>query len=316
MAPKHSVFIPIYNEEDNILPLHKEIREVMENLPGTYEIIYVDDGSTDSSREKILSLEDARLIALNRNYGESIAVDAGLKAAKGELIISLDGDGQNDPKDIPRLLNKLEKEGLDVVTGERIRRTDGLMKRASSWLGFQFRRIILDDHIKDGGCTLRVYRRRAAKSLDVHCDMHRFIHVMLSWKGFKVGQIKVRDRGRKHGASKYTMKKLVPGLIDMFYVWFMIKHSERPIHLFGRLSILSLAMTALTGGIAIYQRFQGTHLNHNGWFFLSIFFGLVTVMLFSFGIVLNTMLRIYFNTSSYEERYYAREIKRSRDTEV
>lgn len=303
-----SIIVPIYNEEKNIEKLYQEIKEVMSKL-GTYEIIYINDGSTDQSLKKLKQLEQIKIINLNKNYGQSTALDAGFKECKGEIIISLDGDGQNDPIDIPRLLEKMKKDNLDIVAGWRKKRADKKKIIILTKISYFLRKIFIKDKIHDSGCTLRAYKKKAIKSLDLEGEMHRYIIPLLRWKGFSIGEIKIKDRKRIYGKSKYGTDKAIRGFIDLIYIWFIKKYSQRPLHAFGYMGILSLFLSLFTILITIYQKiYKNLSLNRNGWFFLAIFFFILTFLFFSFGILMNILIKIYLNTSPYEKRYYVKEI--------
>jgi glycosyltransferase involved in cell wall biosynthesis len=220
----------------------------------------------------------------------------------------MDSDLQNDPADIPRLIEKLEKENLDVVAGWRKKRKDCLGIRCLTKIGRFIRKLLIRDDVHDTGCTLRVYRKEAAKSLDLQGEMHRYILALLRWKGFKIGEVIVNDRKREHGVSKYGYSKAERGFLDLIYIWFLSKYSQRPLHLFGRFSIISLFLGFVTAILAIMDKLGGVSLNRSGWFFLTIFFGLAGVMFFSFGILMDLLIRIYLNTSPMEKRFYVREI--------
>ncbi|MFT4303773.1 MAG: glycosyltransferase family 2 protein [Candidatus Woesearchaeota archaeon] len=306
-AIEYSVVVPVYNEEGNITFLDNEIKQVMNKL-GKYEIIYVNDNSSDDSLNELKTLKNVKIITLNRNYGQATALDAGFKEAKGKIVISLDGDGQNDPSDIPRLLAKMKAENLDVVAGWRKRRSDRNGIKVLTRISRMIRRVLIRDNVHDTGCTLRVYTKEAVKSLDLQGEMHRYVLALLRWKGFKIGELIVNDRARKFGKSKYNYSKAERGFLDLVYIWFISKYSQRPLHIFGRLSWMSLLIGSLSGLLAIIDRIQGLSLNRNGWFFLAIFFVMVGVMFFSLGILMDMLIRIYLNTSPTERRYYIREV--------
>jgi hypothetical protein len=176
-------------------------------------------------------------------------------------------------------------------------------------IGRAFRRGLIQDPVHDTGCTLRVYRREAVKSLELGGEMHRYILALLRWKGFSIGEVIVQDRARVHGVSKYGYSKAFRGLIDLIYVWFIFKYSQRPLHLFGYMSFVSFALGILSGLFLLYDRLlRGIHVNHDGWFFLTFFFLITAILLFSFGIVIDLLLKIYFNTSSADKSYYIREV--------
>jgi len=168
--------------------------------------------------------------------------------------------------------------------------------------------MMIRDDVHDTGCTLRVYKREAVKSLDLHGEMHRYILALLRWKGFKIGEIVVNDRKREHGVSKYGYSKAERGFLDLIYMWFISKYSQRPLHMFGRMSLISFGLGILSSILAIVDRIGGLSLNRNGWFFLAIFFLLGGIMFFSFGMLMDLMISIYLHTSPSEKRYYVREI--------
>ena len=309
MAIRYSVVVPVHNEAGNLAPLHRELEGVMQKLGQPLELIYVNDGSTDKSLEELKSLKGITIVNLNRCYGQATALDAGFKAAQGEIIISIDGDGQNDPKDIPLLVEKMQNESLDVVTGWRKNRSDRRGIRVLSAIGRSLRQILIKDPVHDTGCMLRVYTRDAALSLDLMGEMHRYILALLRWKGFTIGEVVVHDRRRVHGVSKYGYGKAVRGFIDLLYVWFLYKYSQRPLHLFGYASLVSFALGLVSLGYTVYDRLiRHLHLNRDGWFYLMIFFFMAAIMLFSFGILIDLAMRIYMNTSLSEKRYYIREL--------
>jgi len=306
---EYSVVIPIYNEKENISQLDKEIKEVMKKVSNNYEIIYINDGSTDNSSNILKKLDNIKIINLNKNYGQSTALDAGFKEAKGELVISLDGDGQNNPADIPKLINKLKKEDLDVVAGWRTKREDKKAKILLSKTGNFFRKIFLNDKVHDTGCTLRVYKNKAVKSLDLQGEMHRYILALLKWKGFRIGEIPVNHRKRKNGKSNYGYKKSLKGFVDLIYVWFILKFSQRPLHIFGLLGVISFISGIVIEVWMVIEKILGNiNLSSNAWFSLGFFLIIAGILFFGFGIVLDLLIKTYHNTSPYEQRYYIREI--------
>lgn len=309
----YSIVIPLKDEARNIPILHKEVKYVMDSLKKPYEIIYIDDGSKDGTLSELKKLSKVNIISLNKNYGQSVALDAGFKASKGEIIISLDGDLQNDPQDIPRLLEKLNEKNLDVVAGWRKNRKDKNGIKILTLIGRGLRRILIRDPIHDTGCTLRVYKRRAIESLDLYGEMHRYIIPLLKWKGFRIGELEVNHRARIHGKTKYGYKKAVKGFIDLLYVWFIQKYYSRPLHIFGYLSILSFLIGFLSLVQSAYARvFEGLSLNRNGFFFMGFFLILASIMFFSFGIIIDLLIKIHFNTSKSESKYNVRDVIHTR----
>ena len=305
---RYSVIVPVNNEEGNISQLDKEIKAVMDKLD-SYEIIYINDGSTDNSLNELKKLKRATIINLNRNYGQSIALDAGFKKSQGEIVISIDGDLQNDPQDIPKLLEKLEKDNLDVVAGWRKNRKDKTGIKILTKTGRLFRKLLIKDPVHDTGCTLRVYKKEAAKSLDLWGEMHRYILALLRWKGFTIGEVVVNHRKRKSGKTKYSYDKAYKGFIDLIYIWFLNKYSNRPLHMFGGIGLLSSFIGLLLTLFSIYQKIESNlPLNRSGWFFLGFFLMIIGVLFFCFGMLTDMMIRTNFNTSNIEKRYYIREV--------
>lgn len=304
-----SVIIPVYNEEQNISNLDLEIKSSISGITKNFEIIYINDGSTDKTLEKLNNLKDITIIDLNRNYGQSTALDAGFRICTGKYVISLDGDGQNDPADIPLILSKIQSENLDVVAGWRKHRKDDFVINFLTHLGRFFRLIFISDVVHDTGCTLRVYKLEAVKSLDIQGEMHRYILAILKWKGFKIGEIVVNHRPRIMGKSKYNWTKAIRGLIDLIYIWFIQKYSQRPLHLFGYSSIFLFFVGVLLMIVTFYQKlFLGLSVNRSGYFLIGSFSLLTSIILFSFGIVIDLLIRVQLNSSQIEKRYYIREI--------
>jgi glycosyltransferase involved in cell wall biosynthesis len=307
---KISVVIPVFNEEKSIKSLYDELI-VSLNRYEDFEIIYINDGSTDNSVSEIKKLSNVILIDLNKRYGQATALDAGFKYAKGDVVVSLDADGQNDPKDISSLIDKLEKDNLDVVAGWRKNRKDPFQTRLLTKIGRFLRNLFMADPIHDSGCSLRVYRGDVVKSLDIGGEMHRYIMTLLRWKGYKVGELEVNHRKREHGHSKYNLNKALRGFIDLLYVWFIYKYSQRPLHFFGYMSFVSFLFAILSGAWSLYGKiFWNLSLNRNGWFFITCFLFLSSILFFSFGIAIDLLIKIYLQTSVSEKKYYIRNITR------
>lgn len=304
-----SIIVPVYNEEGNIAKLDGEIKNSTSKISTNVEIIYVNDGSTDGTLKELSGLKDIIILNLNRNYGQATALDAGFRACIGEYVVSLDGDGQNDPADIKAMLDKLIAENLDVVAGWRKKRKDSHGINLLTIVGRILRRVLTGDNVHDTGCTLRVYRRDVVDSLDIGGEMHRYILAILKWKGFKIGEVVVNHRPRTVGKSKYSYTKAVRGFIDLAYMWFIQKYSQRPLHLFGYLSITSLFLGFFAAFWTIYGKVAlGLSINRNGWALVTFFLFLTSILLFSFGIIIDLLIRIQFNTSRQEKRYYVREV--------
>lgn len=276
------------------------------------EVLYINDGSTDGTLVDLKALDGVTIVNLNRNYGQAVALDAGFRHASGAYVATLDGDGQNDPADIPAMLKKLIDEDLDVVAGWRKDRKDSNGINILTLIGRALRNFAIKDGVHDTGCTLRVYRKEATDTLDIGGEMHRYVLALLRWKGFRIGEMVVRHRARVHGVSKYNYSKAVRGLIDLMYIWFIHKYSQRPLHLFGYMSIVSFFLLFAAGFWTLYGKFVlGTSLNRNGWFFITFFLLLAAIIFFSFGIVMDFLIRIHLNNSAHETRYLVRGVIRN-----
>lgn len=307
--PEISVIVPVYNEAGNITKLDKEIKEAVSKITDSFEVIYINDGSTDHTFIELTNLENITIINLNRNYGQATALDAGFKACVGKYVVSLDGDGQNDPADIASLLSKLQKEKLDVVAGWRKDRHDSTGINTLTKVGRFLRRMMISDIVHDTGCTLRAYTSEAVKSLDIGGEMHRYILAILKWKGYKIGEVVVNHRPRTAGVSKYGYTKAVRGFIDLVYIWFIEKYSQRPLHLFGYASFFLFFLGIVSTITSVYQKVAwGQSINRSGYFLIGAFMLLTAIILFSFGIVIDLLLHIKFNSSQTEKRYYVREV--------
>lgn len=295
-----SVVLPVRNEEKNLPELHERLIKVCSSLNKEYEIIYVENGSTDSTLDVLKSLKDAKVIVLRwHNFmksGQTAALDAGIKAAKGELIVTMDSDLQNMPEDIPKLIEKLESEDLDVVSGWRNKRKDSFFITNLSKFGSRLRKLIINPGIHDLGCTLKVYRRECFDGVDLYGEMHRYIVAVLRWKGFNVDELEVQHHPRKHGKSHYNWKKMFRGFVDMLMVWFLKKYSDRPLHLFGVSGILlTLTGIGFLMFLGILRLFGVIALADSIWPLLSVLAILVGMQLFIFGIVIELLVRSYFS---------------------
>lgn len=257
---KYSLVIPAHNEAESLRPLHQAVQQVMGQL-GEWELIFIDDGSTDNSYNVIKELmrEDGRvkLIRFRRNFGQTAAWSAGFDHAQGEYVIVMDADFQNDPADIPAMLAKMEQEGLDVISGWRKDRHDPGFLLFGSKIGNWLRRWVTGEKIHDHGCSLKIYKKEALADLELYGEMHRYITALLSWKGFKVGEMVVRHHPRAHGNSNYTLRKKLKGFLDLLIVKFWIQYSARPMHFFGFFgAVFILAGFALGGTLTVLWLFR------------------------------------------------------------
>jgi len=302
-----SIVIPVYNEENNVKILHQKIVDVCNRLGKSYEIIFVDDGSQDKTLENLKRLNNLKIICLRKNCGQTAAMDAGFKEAKGSVIITMDGDLQNDPEDIPKLLDKLD-EGYDVVSGWRFERKDPFMKRFISRGANFLRKFFVSDGIHDSGCSLKAYRKECFESVDLYGVMHRFIPAILKWKGFKIAEVKVSHHPRHHGKTKYGWRRIVKGFVDMISVWFWRKYSNRPLHLFGGAGLLLSGLGFVVGVYLFIARlFFGMSLQNRIWPLVSVFMVLAGIQLFVSGILADIAVKNYYSKSK-ERSYLVKEI--------
>jgi len=292
-----SVVVPVYNEAENIPLLFNEIKNVCISQCYDYEIILVDDGSTDNTHEITNALYPLTYVRMRRNFGQTAAMDAGIKTAKKDFIITMDGDLQNDPADIPGLVDYLLVHCLDVVSGWRKNRKDTFSKRFASRGANFLRTIIVNDRIHDSGCSLKIYRRECFDGVKLFGEMHRFIPALLKIKGFTVGEMIVNHRPRIAGKTNYNWRRTIKGFVDMVGVWFWHKYSVRPMHLLGGLGIFFL----FTGGIfsiwTIVLFVSGQSLNRTFQPMLTITFLLVGILLFVFGLMSDILSKIYYGTN-------------------
>lgn len=258
-----SIIIPVLNEEDNILPLHERVLSVLKRLNRNYEIIFVDDGSTDStlSKLRLVCKQDpsTKVISFSRNYGQTAAMSAGIDFSRGMIIIPMDGDLQNDPEDIVSLLQKIE-EGYEVVSGWRKDRKDSfLSRRLPSVVANKIISLIGGVPLHDYGCTLKAYKRDILRNIRLYGDMHRFIPIYAKWSGARVTEIAVHHHPRRAGLSKYGIIRIFKVILDLMVVKFLLSYSQKPIYVFGGTGFLMIFGAFLSGVYAVYLKlFKGT----------------------------------------------------------
>lgn len=253
-----SIIIPIYNEEENIGPLYEGLVRALSSCNIQYEIIFIDDGSCDGSAAALSELTSkdskVKLINFRHNFGQTAAMMAGIDYASGDVIIPMDGDLQNDPADIPKLLAKLD-EGYDVVSGWRKNRKDSALIRnfpshVANWLISKAFGVKLHDY----GCSLKAYRKDVLKEVRLYGEMHRFIPVYASWQGGKVTEIPVDHHPRLHGNSHYGLERVMKVLLDLVVLKFLVKYANKPIYVFGGFGLISIAISFATGLFAVYLK--------------------------------------------------------------
>ena len=258
-----SILIPVYNEEGNLSLLFDKLMTALKKAGRPYEVIFVDDGSSDGTLEVLLDLKEknpnVKIISLSRNFGQTAALSAGIDSSKGDIIIPMDGDLQNDPEDILLLLERIE-EGYDVVSGWRKDRRDPfLTRRIPSIIANKMISWIGGVHLHDYGCTLKAYRRDILKNIRLYGEMHRFIPIYAQWIGARVSELPVRHFPRGSGLSKYGMSRVFKVILDLMVVKFLLSYSQKPIYVFGGLVLLMILGAFLAGIYAIFLKFfKGT----------------------------------------------------------
>ena len=297
-----SVVLPVYNEKDNLIQMHAELKRSLDNIGKPYEILFVDDGSDDGSMEILedISATDCsvRVVQFRRNFGQTAALAAGLDLSKGEIIVTLDADLQNDPTDIPILLDAIS-QGADLVCGWRHERKDGYWLRlVPSKIANAIISLTTDVKLHDYGCTLKAMRREVAENLRLYGEMHRFIPAIASWYGINIVEIKVNHRARTSGTSKYGLSRTYRVILDLLTVKFMLAPSSRPIQLFGNLGLLG----GMTGGVllawlGIQRIFFSVPLANKSIVYLAILLIIIGFQLVALGLLAELQARSYHESS-------------------
>jgi glycosyltransferase involved in cell wall biosynthesis len=264
----------------------------------SYSVVFVDDGSSDGTFQVLKEIRGrdnrVRVVKFKKNFGQSAAMAAGFEHAKGDVVVTMDADMQNDPADIPLLLTELNK-GFDVVCGWRSKRKDSISKKLFSRFANSMRRRLTGATIHDSGCSLRAYRRDCLKDLELYGEMHRYIPAMLSWKGYKISEVRTNHRPRAHGKTKYGYQRLIKGFLDLILILFWQKYSMRPIHLLGGSGILLAAIGVILGIYLGVDRLAfGAPLTERPLFLLAILMIVVGVQFLVFGVLADIMVRIYY----------------------
>lgn len=294
-----SIVVPIYNEEENISPLLAGIDTALADLPLEYEVILVDDGSIDNSFTilKKSAQEDrkVKVIRFRRNFGQTAAMVAGFAVATGRVLVPMDGDLQNDPADIPRLLEKIE-EGYDLVSGWRKDRMDSFFNRKlPSVMANFFISRLTRVHLHDYGCTLKAYRREVIEEINLYGEMHRFVPALASQVGARMTEIPVNHRHRLHGRSKYGISRTMRVILDLMTVNFLLKYSTKPIQLFGEWGIYTLLAAFLSGGTTLYMKFfDHTSMNRNPLFILTVLLFFMGIQFIVLGLLGELNARTYY----------------------
>ncbi len=291
-----SVVVPVYNEVDNLTALVDELGLVLEPEKLPFEVIVVDDGSRDGTTELLRRLVAdrtyLRAVFFRRNFGQTAAFDAGFRAASGRLVATIDGDLQNDPRDLPAMIAKLE-EGYDVVVGWRRRRKDGMILRklpsfAANWMI----RKLTGSHVHDLGCSLRLYRREVTEELRLFGEMHRFISVLADNMGARIAEIEVNHRPRRAGVSKYGLRRTVKVVLDLMTVLFLRRYRSKPIYVLGGLGLLMTGLSVVIAAAVLWEKVHdGVWVHRNPLFILAAMAAMVGVQLLATGLVAELIIR-------------------------
>jgi len=299
---KISVIIPIYNERENIDALYMQLHPVLRGLDASHEIVFVNDGSTDGSAAELDALaaldRAVKVVHLRRNYGQTAAMMAAIQYSSGEIIVPMDGDLQNDPQDIPRLIEKLE-EGYDVVSGWRVTRSEGMDRRLPSRIANWMISKVSGVKLHDYGCTLKAYRRRFLENVRLYGEMHRFVPVYAAWEGGSVTEIPVVHHPRLHGRSKYGLGRAPRVLLDLLVIRFLARSLDRPIQFFGRAGLYSFALAFLAGSYALYLKLvEGVSFILTPLPVLVALLGLTGLMFVMMGLLAEIQSRVYFESQN------------------
>jgi glycosyltransferase involved in cell wall biosynthesis len=315
----YSIVVPLYNEQDNVLPLYTRIVEAMVDIGGSYEIVFVDDGSRDGTF-KILSEiagADSRitLVRLRKNFGQTAGLKAGFDFARGEFIISMDGDLQHDPAEIPAFISKIQ-EGYDIVSGWRYQRRDAwLTRRLPSQMANWIMAKLCGLDLHDFGTTFKAYRREVVKDLQLYGELHRFIPALASWSGASIAEIPIKNLSRGSGKSNYGLSRTLTVILDLICVKFLLDYSTKPLQLFGSWGLLSTAAGGLTTLFLLFRKFV-THVDvmteHGPMLFAAVLLIVCGIQLISLGLVGEVLARTYYE-SQRKPIYSVRDVKRSKN---
>jgi glycosyltransferase involved in cell wall biosynthesis len=298
-----TVVIPIYNEKENIEPLLDELERALTPSGRTFEVLAVDDGSTDGSAQLLTSLVGVRpylkAVILRRNSGQTAAFSCGFALASGRCVATLDADLQNDPADLCGMLAKLE-DGYDVVTGWRKNRQDTLLvRKIPSRIANAIIRRVTGTAVHDLGCSIRVYRKEITDQLRLYGEMHRFIVVLAEGLGARVCEVPVNHRARRAGHSKYGIGRTFKVVLDLFTVWFMGRFQSKPIYLFGGAGLTLMLGSVVTAGWVLWEKYaEGAWVHRNPLFIIALTLGLFGAQILALGVVAEILIRIYFETGS------------------
>jgi glycosyltransferase involved in cell wall biosynthesis len=317
--PDVSIVVPVYNEEENVAACYRDITEAMADAGMAYELIFVDDGSTDGSLVRLLAAvrDDPRVtvVELRRNFGQAPALAAGFDQARADVIVPLDGDLQNDPADIPALVGKLSEEpGYDVVSGWRKDRQDNALRKIPSCIANRLISTVTGVRLHDYGCSLKAYRREVLRDVRLYGEMHRFIPALVRWVGGRVTEMPVNHRPRTAGRSKYGLGRTFRVLLDLVTVEFMMKYLTKPLYFFGNAGFLTMLMAFLVVLVVGMQKLRfGMDMTGNPLLYLSVTFLLISIQFLLMGLMMEVLTRTYHESQG-RTTYAVRHIHRGRGT--
>ena len=307
-----SIVVPVYNESDSIRLLIDEIINVMKSHQLLFELIIVNDGSIDSTSNVLenlsIKIKQLTIINLRKNYGQTAALAAGFDHSNGDIIVTLDGDLQNDPNDIPKLITNIN-EGYDLICGWRFQRKDKLLnRRIPSQIANRLIGNVTGIHLHDYGCSLKAFKHEIIKDIKLYGELHRFLPVLANIEGAKIKEIKVNHRSRKYGQSKYGIDRTFRVLMDLLTVWFMNKFLTRPMYVFGFIGIISIISSFIMSSYLIVLKFLGESIGNRPLLIFALILGIAGVQLFSFGLLGELLMRTYHESQN-RPIYRVREIK-------
>lgn len=283
-----SIVIPVYNEEENIAELYAQLKRALNSTKKSHELIFVDDGSNDQTLKKIEELnrkdKSVKAISFARNFGKASALMAGFRESRGDIVFTMDGDLQDDPKEIPNFIKEINK-GYDLVNGWKFRRYDPITKTLPSKFFNWLTRKITGVNVHDSNCGFKAYRRKVIENLKIHGELHRYIPSLVKWKGYRITEIKVEHHPRKHGKSKYGVERLMKGFLDLITIRFLAKYTRRPLHFFGPIGILSMLLGFIAGIYLTWQWFKVGGIGNRPMLFLSVLLIVVGVQFISLGLL-------------------------------
>ncbi len=319
MSIELSVVVPVYNEQENIAPLTDSVCSALEAsfIGKNYELIFIDDGSRDQTVAHILKLNGPiRLIQFSRNYGQTSAIAAGIAEARGKYIVTLDGDLQNDPSDIPMMLSVLKEKDLDIVAGRRLKRQDGMfLRKIPSKIANWLVRKVTKTSVRDLGCTLKLFRADLAKKLDLYGELHRFIPVLGAIYGARIGEVDVKHHSRRFGTSKYGLGRTFRVASDILLMFYFIKYRQRPMHLFGTLGMWSLLIGGLIELYLLILKIMGNDIGGRPLFYVGILLILAGIQFITTGFLAELMMRTYFASEGKKPYTILRKFEGGREVE-